>query len=119
MAACTYIDWVKLLVLLPENINIYVVLSLNSAVMFVFKQESPHHCNHNYLLIICALFLSVVGPGGPEPPIRPYACSRQDNTPLFNLLLVLMKRVLHFATELFVSAAKQYFPRHWRPAFKD
>ena len=40
------------------------------------------------------------GPGGLEPPIRPYACSRQDNTPLFNLLLVLMKRVLYFVTEL-------------------
>jgi len=35
-----------------------------------------------------------------NPPIRPYACSRQDNTPLFNLLLLLMQRVLHLTTEL-------------------
>ena len=44
------------------------------------------------------------GPGGPDPPIKPDAClrlkflHRQDRISLFNWLMFLMNRALHFAT---------------------
>ena len=77
------------------------------------------------------------------PTFRPDAClrltflHRKDRISLFNWLIFLMKRVLHFATklnskdiqkydcfwvpfyDLLVSAAKHYFPRRQRPAFTD
>ena len=34
MATSTYIDWKKLFVFIPKNIIIYLVLGLNSAVLF-------------------------------------------------------------------------------------
>ena len=79
----------------------------------------------------------------PPPPIRPDPClrlkflHRQNRISLFNWLIFLMKRALHFAArlnsrdiqgcncfwvpsyDLFALFAKQYFPRQRRPAFTD
>ena len=81
--------------------------------------------------------------GSPDPPIRPEAClrmqflHRQDRVSLFNWLIFLIKRGLHFATKLNSRdiqnvivfeyppmncsplLAKQSFPRQRRPAFTD